>query len=248
MGIESLGESIREVIEITEPNGPPTINFVKRAKRGIKAEKQKLGVFPSSFNPLTEAHSEIIKRAEEHGMDEILLLLDKRNADKEIFEVSLEDRLLMVLLFFENEEQISIGLSSHALFVDKIEALRRIYPPTTNINFIVGYDTMVRILDKKYYRDREAALDSLFAKSRFLIAKRNDKGRRAIFELFEREENKRFKHRIEILEISPSAASISATEVREKVKKGEPIEGLVPEKIVCLIKEMHLYQCSRGNS
>lgn len=240
MGIER--ESIREVIEITDLGGPPTINFIRRAKKGIEIENRKLGVFSASFNPLTKAHIEIIEQAEKHDLSEILLVLDKENIDKEIFGASLEERLLMLLRFFDSDEEISIALSSHGLFLDKARALENEYPPATKIVFLVGYDTIVRILDKKYYQDREASLDELFAKSEFLIAGRSDKEEKAIFDLFQREENRRFEHKIGALKIAPYVSSISSTQVRERVKKGEPITGLVPDRIAFLIEEMKLYK------
>ena len=150
MGIER--ESIREVIEITDLGGPPTINFIRRARKGIETENRKLGVFPSSFNPLTEAHVEIIEEAKKYDPSEILLVLDKENIDKGIFGASLEDRLLVLLLFFDSDDEISIALSSHGLFLDKARALENEYPPATKIVFLVGYDTIVRILDKNIIR------------------------------------------------------------------------------------------------
>ncbi len=173
MDVEQLKRSICEVIKMTDPSGPPTINFVRRAKKGIETGGQKLGVFPGSFDPLTEAHIEVIAEAREYKLGEILLVLDIVNIDKSTFGASLEDRLLMLLLFFAGDEEISIALSSHGLFLDKVRALQGKYPPATGIVYLVGYDTIVRILDKKYYQDREAAVTELFADSEFLVAGRS---------------------------------------------------------------------------
>ena len=110
-----------------------------------------LGVFPSSFNPLTVSHVELIKRALfEFSMDEILLVLDKKTLDKDFFGATLEDRLLMLRIYCRSKMKLSVGLSSHGLFVDKIIALRNIYSKENDIYFIVGFDTLVRILDERY--------------------------------------------------------------------------------------------------
>jgi nicotinamide-nucleotide adenylyltransferase len=245
MEVESLRRAITKLIEETDTDGLPSINFLRRAGKGIEGEGQKLVVFPSSFNPLTEAHIEIIEEAREYKLDELLLLLDKSNIDKEVFAASLEDRLLMLLPYFESDEGISIALSSHGLFLDKVRALVKIYPATTEIVFLVGYDTMVRILDKRYYRDREAALDELFGSSRFLVAGRGDKGEEAIFELFHKEENRRFRHKVRVVKLKPFASSISSTQVREMVRQGKSITGLVPHEVLSFIQEMELYKENR---
>jgi len=232
-----LREVIQNTIEVTNPTGMPQIHFVQKAKKGINGPNQKLGVLPASFDPLTKAHVAIVSEARKYELDEILLVLDKRNANKKSFRASLEDRILLTTLFFK-EEDISIALSSHGLFLEKLRALKPLYPPSTKIYFLVGYDTILRVLDKKYYQDREAALDELFEGSEFLIAGRGDKGEKEIFSLFEKEENKRFKNKITPLNITPFAF-ISATEIRQRIEKGEPLEALVPEKTLPFVNEIY---------
>jgi nicotinamide-nucleotide adenylyltransferase len=242
LDVEQLKESICEVIRMTDPGGPPTMNFVRRATKGIETGGRKLGVFPGSFDPLTEAHIEVIAEARKYELGEILLVLDIVNIDKSTFGASLEDRLLMLLLFFAGDEEISVALSSHGLFLDKVGALQGKYPPATGIVYLVGYDTIVRILDKKYYRDREAALTELFADSEFLVAGRSGAEEQAVADLLEREENRRFGHKIKAIKITSFASTISATEVRQRTRKGEPITGLVPVAIARLIEQLQLYK------
>ena len=231
-------EAIRRVVEATPSEGTPVINLVRRAPRGLSGEGSKLGVFPASFDPLTKAHLAIIREARKAGLDEILLLLDRINADKRSFGASLEDRLLLVCHFFKDDADISIGLSSHGLFREKLHALKRLYSPATRTWFLVGYDTILRVLDRKYYRDGEVALDELFAGGEFLVAGRGHEGEKDIMALFAREENKRFRNGVEVIDITPFAF-ISATEARERIGRGEPIEPLIPEGIVPLVREIY---------
>ena len=149
----------------------------------------------------------------------------------------MEDRILLVTSFFQ-EEDVSVALSSHGLFLEKLRALKRLYPPSTKIYFLVGYDTILRVLDRKYYHDREAALDELFEGSEFIIAGRGNKGEEEILFLFEKEENKRFKNNIEFLDITPFAF-VSATEIRRRIEKGESLEALVPREILPLIDRIY---------
>ena len=237
METASLRKVVRKVIKVTNSAGMPQINLVHKAKKGVDGPNQRLGVLPASFDPLTKAHVAIVSEARKWGLDEILLLLDGRNVDKRSFGASLEDRVLLVTSFFK-EEDISIALSSHGLFLEKLRALKRLYPPSTKIYFLVGYDTILRVLDKKYYRDREAALDELFEGSEFLVAGRGDKGEKEILALFEKEENKRFKSKMKTIDIAPFTF-ISATETRRRIKRGESLEALVPEEILPLINEIY---------
>jgi len=233
MEMASLKRAMQKVIEVTNSAGVPQINLIQKAKKGISGPNQKLGVLPASFDPLTKAHVAIVSEARKWGLDEILLVLDKSNVDKKGFAASLEDRILLVSSFFQGED-ISIALSSHGLFLEKLRALKPLYPPSTKIYFLVGYDTILRVLDKKYYQNREAALDELFEGSEFLIAGRGDKGEEEILHLFEKEENMRFKNKIKALNIAPFAF-ISATEIRRRIERGESMEALVPREILPLI-------------
>lgn len=232
-----LRKVIQKVIEVTNSAGLPQINLVHKAKKGVSGPNQRLGVLPASFDPLTKAHVAIVSEARKWGLDEILLLLDRRNVDKRSFAASLEDRVLLVTSFFK-EDDVSVGVSSHGLFLEKLRALRRLYPPSTRIYFLAGYDTILRVLDKKYYQDRESALDELFGGSEFLVAGRGDKGEKEIISLFEKEENKRFKSKIKTINIAPFTF-VSATEIRRRIKRGESLDALVPEDILPLINEIY---------
>ena len=236
--MESPRELIRRVLR--ESTGEPRIDFLLRAERGIGEAGGKLGVFASAFDPLTRAHLEILEKAEQR-FDEVLLLADRQNADKQSSYASLEDRLYMLLEFFRDQDRISLGLSSHPLFLDKLRALKKAYPPRTSFHFLAGYDTIVRILDQKYYRDREAALEELFRGSRFLVAPRAGRGEEDLVRLFQMAENERFRERVHLLKISEFASSLSSTLVREKLSRGEDAKDLVPDRILELIKKLKLY-------
>ncbi len=236
--MRSLRKLVREVIERSSEE--PQIWFLRRAKERVREPGGKLGIFASAFDPLTKAHLEIIERARAR-VDEILLLADKRNADKEKSFASLEERLLMLLKFFDGWAKISLGLSSHPLFLEKLRALKKVYSPGTSFCFLVGYDTIVRVLDRRYYQDREAALDELFAEGEFLVAPRGSWGKEALLRFLEQGENQKFKEKVGFLEISDFASSISSTQVRERLRKGEHIQELVPRRILELIGELNLY-------
>src|SRR5215211_3082474 len=113
-------KTIRQAIEATSQSDKPSIYFIKKAR----TEAQRLGIFASSFNPVTTAHLELMRQARvQFSLDEIIALAGLANADKSKYESSIEDRLTMLTLALIDDAQISIALSSHAFFVDKLNAL-----------------------------------------------------------------------------------------------------------------------------
>jgi nicotinamide-nucleotide adenylyltransferase len=233
------------VVDRVNANDPPNIEIIKGRPVG-----QRLGVFASSFNPPTVAHVELIQRAAEaYSLGEILALAGKTNADKLDYECSLEDRLAMLVLGFHDRPNVSIGLSSHAFYVDMIDALQRACPKQTDLHFIVGFDTFERVLDfrdqytKRYYaqfRTRLAALEHLFARATFIVAGRAGEGLQSV-KLLVKHEPTVPPDRVLYLDFPSDLGELSATEVRERRRSGQPIKGLVPVSVEQYIQEHGLY-------
>lgn len=226
-------EYLQMVVHSLPQEGSSIIKLVKRATRGIRSTGGVLGVLPASFNPPTSAHEVLVKEAGKVvAFDEILLILDQRAMDKELIGAPLEDRLLMLLVPFGDDPRISLGIATQGLFLDKVEALHHVYPKDTEIYFIVGYDTIVRVIDPiYYYKERDEALHALFSQARFLVANRGDRDERDLKELFGREENRPFAAQITSLVLSPEVTRISSSEVRARLAEGRSIEGLVPSAL-----------------
>ncbi|HWN98261.1 MAG TPA: hypothetical protein VNS63_03220, partial [Blastocatellia bacterium] len=134
---------LKEVIQRIEASAEPRVEVLT----GAPPAGPRLGVLAASFNPVTVAHLELMHRAARaFSLDETLALVGLSNADKTGYECSLEDRLTMLMLAVENDPWLSIGLSSHAFYVDMIEALERVWAPGTDLHFVVGFDTFERVL------------------------------------------------------------------------------------------------------
>ncbi len=102
----------------------------------------------------------------------MLLILDLRHADKPAQDAHIVDRYLMLQMAFHIQERVLIGLSSHGLFLEKARALWLSFEPGTRWSFLVGADTMARILDPGFYGDAEKELDELFSLGSFIIFER----------------------------------------------------------------------------
>jgi nicotinate-nucleotide adenylyltransferase len=214
-----------------------------------------LGAFPGSFNPITTAHIELIRRAsEQFSLDEVVLLAGTANADKRQYECDLQDRLQMLTLALEDVPNTSIGICRPVFFVDMIESLRDVYSPDTEIHFIMGKDTLERLLDPggkyldRYRRDfatASEAVDYLLSTSRLIVADRAYRDSKSVEQsLGERLAEALVRghaERVLTLDFPLELAERSATQVREAIRAGAPIRGLVPPRVEAYIRQRGLY-------
>jgi nicotinamide-nucleotide adenylyltransferase len=125
-----------------------------------------LYVLDGSFNPPTKAHHRIATSAfselDDSAPRRLLLLLATQNADKATKPASLVDRLVMMTLFahellYDVKQQfpllIDVGLVKQPYFHDKAAAIDEsgVYPGSLHQVHLIGFDTLVRIFNTKYY-------------------------------------------------------------------------------------------------
>lgn len=225
-------EEYSQLINQLDPNAPPQVVIVHRTSNPICESGKKLGIFSGSFNPLTVAHIKMVEEARERfQLDELLLLLAKANVDKDVFGWPLAGRLLTLKRYAENGYEVSVGISSHGRYIDKVEALKAVYPVNTEFHFIVGYDTLVRIFDPKYYTDIQTELQHLFSQCCFIAANRDHVDIETIKEFLAQPALQSYRSSIAYLILPECYAEISSTEVRQRIAQGDTISHLVPPVI-----------------
>jgi len=172
------------------------------------------------------------------GLHEILLLLAIVNVDKTQFDFSLQERAEMMLAVARERSDWSVALCSHGRFVEKAKAVAEAYPEGTEIWFIVGHDTLVRIFEPRFYLDMpmHQALENFFRLARLAVFPRGDADERAIREFLNRDEVKPFADKITVLPSEPSLLWVSSTLIRQKLKQGEPVNELVPPSVLKFLK------------
>jgi len=181
---------------------------------------------------MTTAHAGLIEEASAVlPPHEVLLLVAIANVDKAIAGLPLHARLDLLGRFADRRPAVSIGVVAHGRFVDKLEAIRGAYPDDTRVVFLVGFDTIVRVFDAKYYADRAAALAALFRGSEFLVANRGADTPSVVTALLDRPDVAPFAHRIRVIRLPEHLADVSATEVRARLARGEAVTALVPPEI-----------------
>jgi len=219
-----------------------SILLVRKAPQGITKRQGRLGIFPASFNPPTLAHLSLIRKARRLGnLDEMLVLLDAQAMDKCIIGAGLEDRVMMLKRLFQRDPRVSIGISNRGLFVEKLEPLRALYPSPIVFTFIVGFDTIVRVMDKGYYSNREKTLDRLFGQCEFLVANREEKEKHSFEDIFSREENQPYREKVSFITLPSRFSFVSSSLIRENLQEGKSVQDGLPVPILRFILEKGLY-------
>lgn len=235
---------LRSLMDQLDPSGEPQATLVHKSGSGITGKGERLLVLDASFNPMTLAHEKMAKDAAATcGANEILLMLSRANVDKEIFGADLGQRLSMLLRYSVHHPEYSVSGCSHARFVDKALAIIPHYPSDTHLCFVIGYDTLERLFDRRYYKNMEDDLDVLFNLARIIVANRDCNDKRAIQARMEAADLKPYVDGIDLIELPDELSSISSTQARLRVKKNcRGIQELVPASIVEAIVHLNLYQ------
>ncbi len=237
--------TLQQIVDDVNPEGVPQLAVVRPAPAGIPhpetrdaqyAVRNRLGVLSSAFNPLTTAHVRVAELAmQEYQLAEVMLELSKVNVDKAVYGASLAERLWMLWHFAEGRPRFSVAMCSHGRFIDKVRAIRTAYPENTEPYFIVGYDTLVRVFDPKYYTDLQAELRELFDQSHFIAANRGQQSLADVQAFLKQPVCRPFANRVHLIELDSFHAGLSSTQVRERLKRGETVTGLIPNEILGLI-------------
>lgn len=235
-----------------------------------------LHILDSSFNPPTLAHLSLALCSKP---PRLLLLLATENADKPPAPASYEDRLSMMFALlpaFDKDLPVDIAVTKKARFVDKAAAVAEAYSQKTvgeeegneaggyttvakekealwkgpEQTYLTGYDTLVRLLDKKYYLDSKGGMDvleSFWETSKVVAMARDGYGeaeemQRLIDGL--KKERPSWAERIKIVEASEMAVGVSSTVVRKAVKEGdeETLGRCLTAEVREWIKERKLYE------
>ncbi|MCC7176029.1 MAG: adenylyltransferase/cytidyltransferase family protein [Bryobacterales bacterium] len=186
----------------------------------------RLGVFPGTFNPPTRAHLELAAAALEF-VDEVLFVMPRRLPHKAYEGVGLAARMRLLEICISTEPRYSLGVTEGGLFADIARECRSVYGPEVRLEFICGTDAAERFWNWDY-GEAGAAADQL-KEFGLLVASR---GRS-----FHVPRN--LAARVRRLNLTADWSAVSATEVRERIRRGEPWEHLVPPPAVALVRELY---------
>lgn len=197
-------------------------------------------VLPGSFNPPTDAHLALLALAPAGAAQ--AALLSTHNVDKEAGDAALADRIGM-LLAIATVRPVAVLATGAARIVEQGRALRLAYPGTA-FDFVMGYDTLVRLFEPRYYDDMEADLGELFRHHRVIAANRGDAGVAAVEQFLAGPSVAPFAARIGVRELDAVPAALSSTAARSEISAGRDA-GAVPAEVAAYIHQHALYRQPR---
>ena len=188
----------------------------------------KVGVFGGTFDPIHYGHLITAQSVWEiRKLDKILFIPAFISPHKSDVKTSLpEDRLKMIKIAIEGVDffdysDIEIKKGGISYTVDTLSELKKKYD---EIEFIIGYDN---IFEFHTWKDP----DEIMKLAKIIVLKRKSS------------HPPQFKDKYynQAVFVQTRGIEISATDIRERVKKGLPINFLVPPKVMENIYNKKLY-------
>ena len=209
--------ALHDAIESLDPAAAPRAALVSSEPDPDPAAARRIAILPGSFNPLHQGHAALAAAAlATNAATEVWLGLARVTVDKEqIAGTLLEDRLVALRHFVQDQPRYGVLLFNRGLYVDQALAAHARWPDLDTLLFLVGYDKIVQIFDPRYYDDRDAALRKLFDLASFLVAPRDDSTADDLAALLSRPENRPFAARVQILPLPSAVAAVSSTGLRQ---------------------------------
>lgn len=184
------------------------------------ASARRVGVFAGSFNPQTVAHAAVAEAARvARRLDGVIWAMARVTVDKEqVARATLADRVVQLEAYCRATGSDGVAVLNAGLYADQAEAVRRLVGAESEIWLIVGFDKIEQIFDARYYRDRDAALERLFASAGLLVAPRAGRDATDLAELLAVPGNARFAERVNYVPVSLDMAGIASTAGRLRLR------------------------------
>ena len=180
------------------------------------------GLLGGTFNPPHNGHLALARAAQQHfDLDDLAVLVAERPGHKEV-QLDAETRLKLAQAAFPDYE---VEPDPHERTVDMLRAARLNEPL-----FLIGADQFVDFLT---WKDPEGVL----ALARIGVATRPGYPRERVDAVLQQLSQ---PDRVELFEIEP--VPISSRDIRDRVSRGESIDGLVPPAVAELIQSLGLYR------
>ena len=198
------------------------MQFFERAK----GAPSRLGILPGTFNPVTLAHL-ALAHAALGAVDEVVFILPREFPHKPYSGATFEQRVGMLRTLLHPGAPLSIAASEGGLFVEIASECRAAYGPDTRLTFLCGRDAAERIAAWDY--GEPGAFAAMLRQFDLLVAARAGQYHPPA----------EWSGAIGNLELPASFDHVSATEVRERIARGEPWQHLVPAAIHHQVREIY---------
>jgi len=178
----------------------------------------RLAILPGTFNPVTVAHV-ALARAALDLVDEVVFVLPQVFPHKTYSGASFDERAGMLRDVVGPGDPFSVAATDGGLFLEIARECRQAYGNAVTLELLCGRDAAERVMNWDY--GDSGALARMLGEFQLLVA-----GRQGAYQA-PREWAGAIRH----LELPGDFQRVSATEVRERIARGEPWEHLVPAPI-----------------
>ena len=193
-----------------------------------KAMKKTIGIFGGSFNPIHTGHIALARQLRQAGgLDEVWLMVSPQNPLKQGSSDLFDDRLryAMARLALHGEEGIvasdyELHLPRPSYTWNTLQHLKEDYPSFTFV-LLIGEDNWQRF--PQWYK-----AEDILREYQVMVYPREGEQR-----LYSREMP------AGVTLVEAELLPVSSTEIRQRVKAGESIEGLVPKIIAPLVRRCY---------
>jgi nicotinate-nucleotide adenylyltransferase len=195
----------------------------------------RIGLLGGSFNPIHRGHLAIARAARASlGLDRVVLVPSARPPHKRDATLApAEDRLAMARLAAKDEpalevSSIELERTGPSYTIDTVRSFLAA-DPHAEVHFLIGADSVPEL---KTWKDAR----TLLRLARFAVVARPGCDLEKDLAELERD----LGARLSLISIEPDA--ISATEIRERVRRNEPLDGFVPPAVRDYIAAHNLYR------
>lgn len=188
----------------------------------------RIGILGGTFNPIHTAHIKLAELVKERlKLDKVIFMpayIPPHKKDPDIIDAEL--RLEMVKCAIEDKpgfeaSDMEINRKGTSYSVDTLKLLKEKHGPEAELFFIAGSDSLDEL---PMWKD----IDRVFELSHFVVATRPR------FPL------KNVPREVEVLQIPEM--DISSSDIRNRLREGKSIKGIVPEKVIAYIRRKKLYK------
>lgn len=207
-----------------------------------KKKNKRIGIMGGTFNPIHYGHLVTAQEAfVQFKLDEVIFMPSGHPPHKRNREIlPPEERYLMTIIATASNPHFSVSRleverKGPSYAIDTVRELKKLYGAETEILFITGADAVWEILTWKNPEEL-AELCSFIAATRpgYCLEK--------FKKLHVLPEDKLSKDKPRVFIVEVPALAISSTDIRRRIREGEPIRYLLPEEVVNYIYKHGFYR------
>ena len=247
-------------------------NLCNYKKCSSRAYSTGIGIFGGTFNPIHLGHLIIAGKVRESlNLEKIIFVPARYPPHKKAPEIGGGHRYRMVKLAIPNNSyfvasKIELEREGPSYTIDTVNALKKMYLQEKDFYFILGLDAYLETGSWKEIEKLKKLIrfvvvkrpgyenNSKFKTTKSLrarpVASHCERKRSNLIEVRDCHD---LRSRNDSIEIATSSAysvdflamtpiAISSTEIRSRIKKGESVQGLLPDKVMDYIRQHHLYE------